>query len=401
MFWLIATALTLIVCAPLALTLLRGGDTGGAAEKDIALYKDQLKEIDRDIARGTIAEAEAEATRTEVARRLLAADKRAQAEMQGGNASQIARFFGVMLIALTAVGGGALYWQIGAPGYQDMPLQARLEAAQERQANRPRQAQMEALVPTSPPAVVDQQLQDLAQQLRVAVADRPSDAKGLRLLANTEMRVGNFRDAHAAQAKLVALLGEEAQSEDWADLAEYMVFAAAGYVSPEAEQALSRALRADQANLRANYYWGLMRAQAGRPDRAYRVWSRVLEESEPSDPWVPLIKAQLPRVALAAGIPLTDPTLRGPDALDVASAQDLGPEERQDMILGMVASLSDRLATQGGSAQEWAQLIRALGVLGETARASQIWQEAQTVFSDDAVSLALLREAAQAAEVAQ
>ena len=67
----------------------------------------------------------------------------------------------------------------------------------------------------------------------------------------------------------------------------------------------------------------------------------------------------------------------------------------------MVAQLSERLANEGGSAQEWAQLIGALGVLGDTERAGAIWGEAQTVFAADADGLAMIRASAKRAGVAE
>ena len=49
------------------------GRRGLGGGSDLLVYKDQLKEIDRDRASGLIGEAEAEAARLEVSRRLLAA----------------------------------------------------------------------------------------------------------------------------------------------------------------------------------------------------------------------------------------------------------------------------------------------------------------------------------------
>jgi cytochrome c-type biogenesis protein CcmH len=71
------------------------------------------------------------------------------------------------------------------------------------------------------------------------------------------------------------------------------------------------------------------------------------------------------------------------------------------MIQGMVSSLSNRLANEGGTVNEWARLIRALGVLGETANASKIWIEAQTIFGRNSSDIEILREAARAAKVSQ
>lgn len=71
------------------------------------------------------------------------------------------------------------------------------------------------------------------------------------------------------------------------------------------------------------------------------------------------------------------------------------------MIRSMVDSLSDRLASQGGPAGDWARLIGALVVLGDVDQAQAIWTEAQTVFARDAEGLALLQAAAQQAGLAE
>ena len=79
-FWLIAAALTLAVAAILLRAMARaGGDLDAAAEFDIKVYKDQLSEIERDLARGTLPPEEADRQRAEVSRRLLDADRALQA----------------------------------------------------------------------------------------------------------------------------------------------------------------------------------------------------------------------------------------------------------------------------------------------------------------------------------
>lgn len=73
----------------------------------------------------------------------------------------------------------------------------------------------------------------------------------------------------------------------------------------------------------------------------------------------------------------------------------MDPEAREQMIRGMVEGLSQRLATDGGAAPEWAQLIGALGVLGETERAQAILGEARQVFANQPDDLRLIEDAAQ------
>jgi cytochrome c-type biogenesis protein CcmH len=78
----------------------------------------------------------------------------------------------------------------------------------------------------------------------------------------------------------------------------------------------------------------------------------------------------------------------------MAAAQDMSPEDRQAMIRSMVEGLNDRLATEGGTAQEWARLITALGNLGETDRAKAIFAEALTRFSGREAELGVINDAA-------
>ena len=109
------------------------------------------------------------------------------------------------------------------------------------------------------------------------------------------------------------------------------------------------------------------------------------------------------KVATAAGIayelPPIDAGTRGPSAADIEAASEMDADDRMAMIENMVAGLSTRLAEEGGGPAEWAQLIRALGVLGRVEQAATIWLEAQRLFTDPD-SIAPIREAARAAGVA-
>jgi cytochrome c-type biogenesis protein CcmH len=182
------------------------------------------------------------------------------------------------------------------------------------------------------------------------------------------------------------------------------VLAAGGYVSPEAEDALTKTLRLDPRNGTALYYSGLMFAQSGRPDMAFRLWRPLLEDSAPDAPWVEPVRQQIAQVAADAGVRYTPPTiapLAGPDAADIAAASDMTAQDRDNMVRGMVEQLSDRLASEGGTPQEWARLISALGVLGEEERASLIWAEAQEVFAGTPAALNTVRAAAVKTGIAQ
>jgi cytochrome c-type biogenesis protein CcmH len=66
-----------------------------------------------------------------------------------------------------------------------------------------------------------------------------------------------------------------------------------------------------------------------------------------------------------------------------------------------VAGLAARLATDGGPASDWARLIAAYGVLGQTDQARAIWTEAQAVFAADPIGMGVVGAAAIEAGVAE
>ncbi|MEL7416509.1 MAG: c-type cytochrome biogenesis protein CcmI, partial [Pseudomonadota bacterium] len=199
-------------------------------------------------------------------------------------------------------------------------------------------------------------------------------------------------DAREAQVKVLELLGDAATAEDFALLAEYMVLAADGYVSPEAEQVLAEALTRDPADYLARYYSGLAFAQGGALAMAENVWSDLLLALPESSPMAASLRRDLAGLRRAAS-----GSAPGPTAADIAAAQDASPEDRQAMIEGMVSQLSDRLATEGGPPEDWARLIRAEAVLGRRDQATAIWMEARTAFATNVQAVELIdRTAAEA-----
>ena len=241
-------------------------------------------------------------------------------------------------------------------------------------------------------------------QLREAIKDRPDDLAGYELLARNEANLGNFTAAHKAQARIIELKGDATTGSDYADYAYVQIAATGGYVSPQAEAALSNALQRDPDNRLARFYSGVMFAQVGRPDMTFRLWQPMLDDAPADDPFAGVIRAQIEDIAAEAGVRFSLPDaapLRGPTDADVAAAGEMSAEERQGMIRGMVEGLSERLATEGGPPEEWARLITALGVLGEKDQAAAIWAEAQQVFAASPEALGSVRAAALQAGIAE
>lgn len=404
-FWGVVAAITLMVAWILTRAVLRGAkrEVASRAASDVDVYRAQLDEVERDVARGVIAPDDAERVHAEIARRLIAADKALGDEtmITGTSPSSVA----LAVIAIGLVGSVGSYLWLGAPGYGDMALRDRIAFAEEVRLSRPAQEVAERSLPAFvPPADMDERYRTLMTQLRSTVAARPDDLQGHSLLAQQERRIGNFSGAKEAQARVVALKADTADAQDLADLGELKVLAAGGYVSPEAEASLRAALSRDPTSGSARYYLGLMLVQTGRPDQAFRIWDSLLRAGPEEAPWIPPILAQIEELAQLAGVRYAIPEIGssagpGPSSEDIENAAAMSPAERMDMIGSMVTGLSQRLATQGGPARDWARLISSLGVLGEWERAQAIHANAVEVFADDLVAIDLINAAGRDAGV--
>ncbi len=390
-FWAAAGAMAVAVMVVLGQALRRGSNPVEPGSETLRVYRDQLAEVDRDLARGTLPADEAARLRSEIGRRLLDADRNSQSAPTP-NRGGIVLATTVMLAILA--GGIATYDRLGAPGYPDLPLATRLTLAEAAYANRPTQAEAEAAVPPRPAPDLDPEFADLLAKLRAAIVQRPDDQRGLELLARNEAAIGNFAAARTAQTALIAAKGAQASADDHAGLAELLIIAAGGIVTAQAEQSIVAALQKDPANGTARFYSGLMFAQTGRPDRTFNLWASLLADSPPDAPWVAPIRADIEMVAQAAGQRYTLPPLGGPTAADIAAAADMTDADRQAMIQSMVTQLSDRLASEGGPAPDWARLITALATLGQTDQARTILTEARSRFATMPADLAMINQVA-------
>ncbi|PUB13215.1 c-type cytochrome biogenesis protein CcmI [Yoonia sediminilitoris] len=391
LFWLICLVLTLLVASFVVRPMLQARQPRDE-NPDLAVYRAQLNEIDRDVARDVLAADEAERARTEIARRLLAANKKTTSGQYSSRTSKpLVALTGVTIIVVSM----GVYWQLGAPGYGDMPLKARLEASAEMRDNRPSQAELQAVARPPFPGNPDAEYLEAVEQLRAIAPTRPDDLQAWTLLAFHEAELRNLPAAITAQSRVIEIKGDGVLISDKTRLLDMLVAAAGGVVSPEAERLIRDILEHDDVNVAARFYLGELFNQTDRPDLAFRIWRDIVANGAVDDRYVTATRAQIEDAAFRAGITYTLPEVRGPSAEDVANAQDMTEDERSAMIGGMVERLADRLATQGGSAQDWARLISAYGVLGRVDNARAVWTEAQDVFGSSPEAMAVLTDAAR------
>jgi len=402
LFWIVAGLLAALVAVLLARPLLRPGAEGPQAPPDQAIYRDQLAEVERDLARGVLAPGEAERARTEIARRLLAADRAGTAVLR-----EAPRRAAVVMAALSAfvvvMGSLLLYTALGHPGDRDLPRSARLAEAERLYATRPSQVEAEAQAAAAQAVPLPEPPEDVRatiEQLREAARSGEADADSLVFLAFVEMRLGDAAEAARVQRLVLDKKGAEVTLEDRARLLDYMVAAAEGRVTPEAETVLAGMREADAMDPAVLYYSGLLFATTGRPDEAFPFWRTLVEKAPAEDPYRQMAEGAVEDLAWMAGVDYTLPTAAssaGPSEADMAAAADMSPEEREQMIRGMVDQLSERLASAGGPPEDWARLISSLGILGDTEQANAILAEARTAFAASPEAQALLDQAAESA----
>jgi cytochrome c-type biogenesis protein CcmH len=336
MFWLVLALMTAVAIFAVLWPLSR--QTPLPAGTDLAVYRDQLDEIERDLAAGLIGGREAEAARVEVSRRLIAAAD-ALAPPPSTGAPWRRRAAAVAALILLPLGAAALYLHLGSPGLPGQAEDARRTASPEQRS-----------------------ITDLVGQVEAHLEQNPADDRGWAVLAPVYMRLGRFDDAVKARKNLLRLLGPSAERE--ADLGEALTGAANGVVTAEAKEAFDRAIQLDPDDVRARYFTGLAAEQDGRPKQATDIWRGLLAKAPPDAAWAELVRESLARVDPALAQPSP-----GPGEADIAAANAMSPEQRDAMIRGMVARLADRLKQDGSDVEGWLRLIRACIVLGDKEQA--------------------------------
>lgn len=379
-FWIILAAFTLCLVAWIGWPLLRPrADAMARAEYDATVYYDQLQELERDQARGLIDAVQADAARGEIERRLLAAGR--AAGLSGPSRVRRHLVLAGLLAVLIPAASVPLYLDRGTPGLPNQPFAAR-EAPPEA---------ADGVV-----AAARSRLQEAEARAAAAAEDAQSwfDLGRLRLVA------GDIDGAEIALARAREL--EPSRSEIASAHGEALARIADGLVTPAARQAFETALDGDPGDPRARYFLALADYQAGYQQDALDAWSALARESSADAPWLPTVLARVTETARDLGhdpadwLPAPAAPRRGPTGADIAAAQDLSDEERQEMIRGMVDSLAERLEDEPDDLAGWRMLARSWEMLGDTGAAAEAYARAVALEPDHPETL--LRAAITAAE---
>jgi cytochrome c-type biogenesis protein CcmH len=344
MFWIFAALLCLVTVLALQTMKAPAADAmASRSEGALTIYKDQLAELERDVASGSLTAAEAEAQRVEVGRRLLtmAHDK--------SEAHQVARHFPKYAVLIIPILAAALYHQLGRADLADVPRAARLAAAETSN-------DWEALI-----ARVEQQLEK-----------NPDDLQGWQLLVPNYLSMGRYGDAARAMGRIADISGPTA--EIYANMVEALVAENKGLMTAQTVAIVEAALKLDGNHPKALFFSGLGLAQEGKTAEAKATYGKLLALATPGAPWRATVEAELAKLQPSATAPqISEEQMQG--------AAGMAPDERMAMIRGMVDGLDEKLKTNPTDIEGWLRLIRARTVLNDTNKAIAALAAARNTFA--------------------
>ncbi|MCJ7996042.1 c-type cytochrome biogenesis protein CcmI [Rhizobium cremeum] len=357
LYWIISALLTVAVAVVLLLPLLKESvaepdDDSGEA----AVYRDQLRELERDKGLGLISTEDADYARAEIGRRLLSVSAgKPQADAAKAvrkSHHPLAQAF--VILCLPAIGLG-LYLLTGSPGTPSAPLAERLENP-------------------------GNNLELLVAKAERHLAENPNDGAGWDVLAPIYFKSERIGDAELAYRNAIRFLGPNPAR--MSGLGEVLVAGNGGIVTEDARSAFEEALRLDANNPRAEFYLALALEQGGKRAEAKAAFEKLLAASPKQAPWVPLVSQHI--AANSGEVPAAAPAAPGnPTEAEVAAAQDMSAGDRMAMIRGMVESLDAKLKQDPKNFEGWMRLVRSYAMLKEPERAVGALKDGLATFPAD------------------
>src|SRR5688572_7146137 len=267
-FWLVGAALAAVV----VFHLLRSRSAAAISrrEANIAIYRDQLRELDGDLKSGLLAQADYERARRELEARLLDDAGATPVPQRRASGRRLAWTLGAGIPLL----GLCIYLVVGTPS---------------------------ALSPREDPhSITAQQLEGMVERLAARLRENPDDVEGWKLLGRSYTVLGRFAESAEAYAKAAARAPRDAQL--LADLADVLAMARGQSLEGEPEKLVLRALEIDPANLKALALAGTAAFARKDYSRAAAHWEKMLAHVAPDSEDARAIRANVQEARSLAGL---------------------------------------------------------------------------------------------------
>lgn len=424
--WIVLTLLTSAVAVALAIPVIRRFEAP-ITDQDrlLQVSRDQLAEIEADLARGNLAERDAAEARAEIERRVLTVAKTATAPLKPTTSS--GRTWALVAVTGWVVAGATgIYALVGRPDLPSQPTAATAVAATDQTAAAATDTGTGTAMGTGGAAMGTAagtgSVEEAIASLIARLEKDPNDAEGWRMLGWSYFNTERYAEASEAYGKAVKLDGS--LPEVWSAYGETLVRSARGMVTEDAIAAFDSALKVDPNDPRARFFKGMALEQAGDAKAAIESWIELASSAPAGADWLPGVITRIDelaaatnydlgtkldglRTAPAADLPPTGGLAApgaaaepGPTAADVAAAGQMTPEDRQAMIQGMVDQLAARLADNPDDPAGWAKLIKSRMVMQDAEGAATALSDAKAAVGDAPEKWAIVAEAARAAGLA-
>lgn len=283
-FWILAALMTAVALAFVLVPLLRPRPAVGPTQADanLEVLRSQRREIEADVALGTLPAAAREQALAELVERAAAdlpATPEDAAPAERRRPWGIALAVGLLVPALAF----ALYLGLGTPQATDATVAA---AARGK--------------------VDDQQMVSLVEQLAAKVRERPEDLQGWSLLARSMAALGRFRESADAYEHLARLSPKDPQVlADWADS---LGMAQGRTLKGKPAQLANQALALDPDHPKALALAGTAALDDSDYPTALRHWERLakLAEGSPDATQVRSVISEIRQRAASAGVKLAE-----------------------------------------------------------------------------------------------
>ena len=282
LFWVICALLIVIALAfVLPPFLKRSDETEIVSDEErkqanIAVYRDQLSELEADLGNGIIAEEQYAQDREEIERRLLedTATTRSKETVAAAplNARSTAYLLGIGLPLVAIV----FYMKVGEPDRITNPAPA----------GAPPSASSAA-----PPERTQEQIAANVAKLAQRLQSNPNDPQGWMMLARSYSSMEKYSDAANAYAKATELNPKDANL-----LAEYAfatAMAEGRSLGGKPAEIINRALKVDPENPKVLQLAGSAAFEAKDYKKAVDYWQRVLKKVPPGSEVAEAINARI------------------------------------------------------------------------------------------------------------
>jgi len=303
--------------------LLRSRAATGISHDDanVAIYRDQLRELESDLRAGTLAQENYEKARQEIETRLLE-DVGGSAQKEGAQQPPVLAAIVVGLaVPFCALG---VYLAVGTPAAV-VPGAIQQAAAGQHDLNA-------------------QQIAGMAERLAARLKENPDNAEGWLMLGRTYGAIGRFSEAAAAFSEAAKRDPNNAQL--LADYADALGMSQGRSLSGEPEKLIARALKADPKNVKALALAGTAAFDHKEYAVAAKHWERLLEVSPPDSELAQSIRGSIDEARALAGQPplAKSVTPAAPQVASASAAQSAAQSATPGGRITGIARLAPKLA---------------------------------------------------------